>query len=63
MNDSTEEMHSQDENIAAPSSPDTMNEPATSNRRELIERCAKAAIIAAPLVVFVSKARAIHSKP
>jgi hypothetical protein len=63
MNDRPEEMHSQDENIAAPSSPDTANEPATSNRRELIERCAKAAIIAAPLVVFVSKARAIHSKP
>jgi hypothetical protein len=63
MNDRPEEMHSQDENIAAPPSPDTANEPATSNRRELIERCAKAAIIAAPLVVFVSKARAIHSKP
>jgi hypothetical protein len=58
-----EEMHSQDENIAAPASPDTANKPATSNRRELIERCAKAAIIAAPLVLFVSKARAIHSKP
>ena len=56
-------MHSQDENIAAPSSPDTANEPAASNRRELIERFAKAAMIAAPLVMFVSKAQAIHSKP
>jgi len=63
MNDRPKETYSQDENIAAPSSPDSENEPATSNRRELIERCAKAAIIAAPLVVFVSKARAIHSKP
>jgi hypothetical protein len=63
MNHRPEEMHSQDENIAAPSSPDTANEPATSNRRELIERCAKAAVIAAPLLLFVSKAQAIHSKP
>jgi hypothetical protein len=63
MNHRPEEMHSQDENLAAPSSPNTENELATSNRRELIERCAKAAIIAGPLVLFVSKARAIHSKP
>jgi len=63
MNDRPEEMHSQDEQQQAPSSPDTANEPETSTRRELIGRYAKAAIIAAPLLVFVSKARAIHSKP
>ena len=61
MNDRPEEMHSQDEQNTAP--PDTANEPETSSRRELIGRYAKAAIIAAPLLVFVSRARAIHSKP
>jgi hypothetical protein len=63
MNDRPEEMRSQDEQDTAPSLRDSDNEPETSNRRELIERYAKAAIIAAPLLLFVSKARAIHSKP
>jgi hypothetical protein len=45
------------------SSPETANQPETSSRRELIERYGKYAIVAAPLLVFVSKARAIHSKP
>jgi hypothetical protein len=63
MNDRPEEMHSQDEQDTAPSLPDSDNEPETSNRRELIERCAKIAIIASPLLLFVSKAQAIHSKP
>jgi hypothetical protein len=34
-----------------------------SSRRELIERYAKYALVAAPLLVFVSKAHAIHSRP
>ena len=48
-----------------PASPshDSANDPAMSTRRELIERYAKYAVVAAPLLVFVSKAHAIHSKP
>jgi hypothetical protein len=34
-----------------------------SSRRELIQRYAKYAIAAGPLLLFVSKAYAIHSKP
>lgn len=33
------------------------------SRRELIERYGKYALVAAPLFMFVSKARAIHSRP
>lgn len=56
-------MHPEDENVAVPSSPDAADEPAITTRRELFERYAKVAVVAAPLLVFVSKARAIHSKP
>ena len=35
----------------------------TSTRREMIQRYAKVAVAAAPLLLFVSKAKAIHSKP
>jgi len=35
----------------------------TPNRRELIERYGKYAIVAAPLLLFATKARAIHSAP
>jgi hypothetical protein len=56
-----EETHSQaDQNTT---SPDPANQPETSNRRELIARYGKVAIVAAPLLMFVSKARAIHSRP
>ena len=34
-----------------------------TSRRELIEKYAKYALVATPLLVFVSKAQAIHSKP
>jgi len=58
------ETHSRlDQDDTQPSSPDPANSPEISSRRELIERYAKYAVIAAPLLVFVSKARAIHSKP
>ena len=63
MNDRPEDMCSQDEQKTAPPLPDSANEPETSSRRELIGRYAKAAIIAAPLLLFVSKAHAIHSAP
>jgi hypothetical protein len=39
------------------------NPPETPSRRELIERYGKYAIVAAPLLLFASKARAIHSVP
>jgi len=63
MNQRQQGMHPEDENVVTPSSPDTGDEPAITTRRELIERYAKVAVIAAPLLVFVSKARAIHSRP
>lgn len=34
-----------------------------STRREMIQRYAKVAVAASPLLLFVSKAKAIHSKP
>lgn len=42
---------------------DDVRQEQTSTRRELIERYAKVAVGAAPLLLFVSKAHAIHSKP
>jgi hypothetical protein len=51
----------QEKNELSPA--DTASQPETSTRRELIERYAKCAIAAAPLFLFVSKARAIHSRP
>lgn len=35
----------------------------TTNRRELIARYGKYALVSASLLTFVSKAKAIHSKP
>ena len=64
MKERKEEMHSRANQDATPSSPsDSANRPETPSRRELIERYGKYAIVAAPLLVFVSKAHAIHSKP
>lgn len=51
MLDSNELNQAESKNLTPPS------------RRELIERYGKYAVVAAPLLVFVSKARAIHSKP
>jgi hypothetical protein len=62
MKENTKENHSQADRDVA-STDDTANQPETSNRRELIARYGKVAIVAAPLLMFVSKARAIHSKP
>ena len=63
MNDRPEGMSPDNEQHPAANSPDEANDPQIPSRRELIERYAKAAVIAAPLLVFVSKAQAIHSKP
>jgi hypothetical protein len=54
--------HSQPEQDVTSSS-DTSDQPETPTRRQLIERCAKYAIVGAPLLLFASKAHAIHSKP
>jgi hypothetical protein len=62
MKENKEENHSQAGRDVA-STDDTANQPETSNRRELIARYGKVAIVAAPLLMFVSKARAIHSRP
>lgn len=42
---------------------DDVRQEQTSTRRELIQRYSKVAVAAAPLLLFVSKAHAIHSKP
>jgi hypothetical protein len=42
---------------------DANHQKDTSTRREMIQRYAKVAVAAAPLLLFVSKAHAIHSKP
>lgn len=63
MNDRPKGMSPDNEQHQTENSTDEANEPQIQGRRELIERFAKAATIAAPLVIFVSKAQAIHSKP
>jgi hypothetical protein len=42
---------------------DDVRQEETSTRREMIQRYAKVAVAAAPLLLFVSKAHANHSKP
>lgn len=63
MIDNNEEKQSASQDATQQTSPDPANPPETPSRRELIERYGKYAIVGAPLLVFVSKARAIHSKP
>jgi hypothetical protein len=62
MNDGPEEKQ-QAGKEAIPSCNLGAHEVETTSRRELIERYAKYAVVAAPLLLFVSKANAIHSKP
>jgi hypothetical protein len=45
------------------SSHEVSDGPEMPSRRQLIERYAKVAIVGAPLLLFASKAQAIHSKP
>ena len=54
--------HAHPEQCAASSS-DAPDQPEMQSRRRLIERYGKYAIVAAPLLLFASKARAIHSAP
>jgi hypothetical protein len=59
-----EEMHlPAAEETTTSSQEETANEPEVSNRRQLITRYGKYAVVAAPLLMFVSKAHAIHSRP
>ena len=51
------------QDVAPFSAHDPASQPEKSSRRELIERYGKYAIVAAPLLVFASKAHAIHSRP
>lgn len=49
---------------ATPESSSTeTQETDTSTRRELIQRYVKYALVAGPMLLFVSKAHAIHSRP
>jgi hypothetical protein len=64
MNENKEDMrsHENQETTISPQA-DSANESEASNRRQLILRYGKYALVAAPLLMFVSKAHAIHSKP
>ncbi len=64
MQEKTEQIRSQEQQDATPHSLPADSSPAeTSTRRQLIGRYAKYALVAAPLLVFVSKAHAAHSRP
>jgi hypothetical protein len=64
MNEDQEKLQAQiGEEDAAVSSHDDSDRPETPSRRKLIERYGKYAIVGAPLLLFASKARAIHSRP
>jgi hypothetical protein len=53
----------ENQQLTSQPSPETVDQPETPSRRELIERYGKYAILGAPLLVFVSQARAAKSKP
>lgn len=62
--DKKEEIYAhRDECVRSSSSTDSSNSQETPSRRELIERYGKYALVATPLLLFASKARAIHSAP
>jgi hypothetical protein len=65
MNENKEDMRSQEneDTTISPQADSAANESEASNRRQLIMRYGKYALVAAPLLMFVSKAHAIHSKP
>jgi hypothetical protein len=64
MEKKSQEMSSAEDQNITPQSLRVHSEPAeTPTRRELIERYGKYALVAAPLMMFASKAHAIHSHP
>ena len=59
-----EELHSKAElDKPAEAMVEAIDQHDTPSRRELIQRYGKYAVAAAPLLLFVSKAHAIHSRP
>jgi len=64
MNGNEEKLNSQAGEDKVPDSCPGVSDPLeTPSRRELIERYGKYSIVAAPLLLFATKARALHSKP
>jgi hypothetical protein len=69
MNGNNESLHTREsQETVTPSSGDGSNRPEMPSRRELIERYGKYAVVAPPLLLFVSRARGqedpdIHSRP
>jgi hypothetical protein len=63
MEEKPQEIHSPEGQEVTPSSPADSGATKTPSRRDLIERYGKYALVAAPLLVFASKAHAIHSAP
>jgi hypothetical protein len=64
MSGNKEDMNSQvNQDTTTSPQTDSANEPEVSNRRQLIARYGKYAVVAAPLLMFASKAHAIHSRP
>ncbi len=51
------------QDVTPQSSPEPSETTETTTRRQLIERYGKYALVASPLLLFASKAHAIHSKP
>lgn len=63
MKQKDEAMHIAPDGKASPVSPDGPQQPETSTRRELIERYGKYAVIAPPLLLFISKAVGQEADP
>jgi hypothetical protein len=64
MDENEEKLNSQTgEEDAADSGHDVSDQLEAPSRRKLIERYGKYALVAAPLLLFASKAHAIHSRP
>lgn len=63
MQEKPQETHSHEDQAVTTSSPADSESAEISNRRELIRRYGKYALVASPLLLFASKAHAIHSKP
>lgn len=64
MDENEEKLNSQTgEEDGANSCHDVSDQLETPSRRKLIERYGKYALVAAPLLLFASKAHAIHSRP
>jgi len=64
MNEKDEKLNTHAEEAEGTvSGTDAGNQLETPSRRELIERYGKYAVVAAPLLLFATKGRAINSRP